>query len=100
MFDEAGIIMLWLLVAAVFLAINGYLASNASDMAEKKGYEKRKWFHMCFWLGLPAYLIVIAMPDLKIRKQNEEMIQLQKEMVDRLGNGEPARSGEFDLPEL
>ena len=43
--------------------VKGLLASNASDIAQDKGYEKRKWFHMCFWLSLPAYLIVCAMPD-------------------------------------
>ena len=43
--------------------MKGLLASNASDIAQDKGYEKRKWFHMCFWLSLPAYLIVCAMPD-------------------------------------
>ncbi len=47
----------------VLLVVKGLLASNASDIAQDKGYEKRKWFHMCFWLSLPAYLIVCAMPD-------------------------------------
>lgn len=47
----------------VLLVVNGLLASNASDIAHDKGYEKRKWFHMCFWLSLPAYLIICAMPD-------------------------------------
>ena len=53
----------WIVTLAVVIAIKIFLASNASDIAQDKGYEKRKWFHMCFWLSLPAYLIVCAMPD-------------------------------------
>lgn len=98
--DMIGIVFLWLLIVTALLAIHGFLASQASNIAEEKGYEKKKWFHMCFWLSLPSYLLVIAMPDRKIRKQNEEMIRLQEEMVARLGNGEAAQSKEFELPEL
>ncbi len=97
---DGGFVLLFILVLGVLVALNGLLAGNASSIAEEKGYEKKKWFHMCFWLGLFSYLMIIAMPDKKIRQQNEEMLRLQQEMVSRLGNNEPSRNEEFELPEL
>ena len=74
--------------------------STVSDIAEDKGYEKRTWFHMCFWLGLPAYLIVCAMPD----KNLTEEIHLLREMLEKQrskGNADVKKATTFDdLPNL
>lgn len=69
-----------------YLIANGILASNASGIAEEKGYEKRKWFHMCFWLGLIAYLIIAAMPD-KVLRENQRQTNL---LLGRLLRDSPA----------
>lgn len=43
------------------------LASNLADefyeVARAKGYDDRKYYRVCFWLGLPGYLLVIALPN-------------------------------------
>ena len=62
-YDSGAVVFGYIIGLIVLLVVKGLLASNASDIAQDKGYEKRKWFHMCFWLSLPAYLIVCAMPD-------------------------------------
>ena len=62
-YNSGAVVFGYIIGLIVLLVVKGLLASNASDIAQDKGYEKRKWFHMCFWLGLPAYLIVCAMPD-------------------------------------
>ena len=62
-YDSGAVVFGYIVGIIVLLVVKGLLASNASDVAQDKGYEKRKWFHMCFWLSLPAYLIVCAMPD-------------------------------------
>ena len=62
-YNSGAVVFGYIVGIIVLLVVKGLLASNASDIAQDKGYEKRKWFHMCFWLGLPAYLIVCAMPD-------------------------------------
>ena len=62
-YNSGAVVFGYIIGIIVLLVAKGLLASNASDIAQDKGYEKRKWFHMCFWLGLPAYLIVCAMPD-------------------------------------
>ena len=61
-----------LLVVVLALGLNGLLASKASTIAEEKGYAKRTWFHMCFWLSLFAYILVAAMPDKVLRQKQEE----------------------------
>jgi len=71
-------LIVYLIILVAYLAINGFLASNASDVANDKGYEKAKWFHMCFWLGPIAYVIIAAMPDLSIRNSLDEMLNILK----------------------
>ena len=77
-------IAIYVVVIIVLLCLNGLLASNASDMANDKGYDKRKWFHMCFWLGLLSYIIVAAMPDLAMRTKQDETNKLLNSMLETL----------------
>ena len=71
-----GNMVVYIIVLVGVLILNGFLASNASDIAADKGYPKRKWFHMCFWLGIFGYLLVIAMPDLNLRNTLEQTNKL------------------------
>lgn len=105
--SDGWVLFLWIVILVAVLCINGYLASNASNMANDKGYEKRKWFHMCFWLGPISYVIVASMPDRRMQKIGENMIKLQQEMITKLdgmgvGNaGTQAQATFFDdLPTL
>ena len=93
-------------VLVVAFCLNGLLASKASDMAENKGYEKKTWFHMCFWLGLISYIIIAAMPDhvmqKKIDQTNkllEELLKAQKASPATNEHAQRADVGSF-LPEL
>lgn len=67
--------------AILYLIVNGILASKASDAADDKGYDKRTWFHMCFWLGPVAYLVVAALPDFAARQQRKEILDLLKQQA-------------------
>lgn len=67
-----GIIAFW---------INSMLAGAASNIAADKGYSQRRWFHACFWLPVVTYVLVAALPDMELRRQNEEMIALQKQLL-------------------
>lgn len=82
--SSGGVIAIYIVVIIVLLIFSGILASNASDMANEKGYEKRKWFHMCFWLGPISYIIVAAMPDLTMRKKQDETNKLLNTMIETL----------------
>lgn len=79
--SSGGVTFIYIIVLIVLLCVNGYLASNASDMAEEKGYEKRKWFHMCFWLGPISYIIIAAMPDQAMRAKQDKTNELLDKMI-------------------
>lgn len=101
---DSGLVMfLWIVILIVALCLHGLLASKASDVACDKGYEKRTWFHMCFWLGFISFVIIAAMPDKKLREQTNTMILLQRDTIELLQKGgvaaAPAQDS-FTLPEL
>lgn len=77
-----GVIAIYITILIVALILNGVLASNASDIANHKGYEKRKWFHMCFWLGPLSYIIIAAMPDLLMRSKQDKTNELLEKMIE------------------
>lgn len=79
--SSGAIVFFYIVILIVFFCLNGLLASNASDIAKDKGYDKKKWFHMCFWLGFISYIIIAAMPDLTLRSLTQEMIKLQQSML-------------------
>ena len=65
----------------VSIWINAMLAGTASNIAAEKGYSQRKWFHACFWLPVVTYVLVAALPDMEQRRQNEEMMDIQKQLL-------------------
>lgn len=52
-----------LIACAIGLAIHWYLAKQFLEIAEKKGFHDRKYLWICFWLGLPGWIMVCALPD-------------------------------------
>lgn len=79
--SSAGIGYLFVILIVV-LCVNGYLASNASDMAKDKGYDKDKWFHVCFWLGPIGFIIVASMPDQVMRQKQDETNELLAKILE------------------
>ena len=58
--ERRMIVFIWFLIAPIVLLIHGMLASEMSDSAKSKGHSKRRYFHLCFWLGIVGYLCVLA----------------------------------------
>lgn len=52
-----------IVAAAIGLLINYFIAREFENAAIDKGYSEKKYFWICFLLGLPGYLLVIALPD-------------------------------------
>lgn len=52
-----------LIACAIGLAIHWYLANQFLAIAEEKGHHERKYLWICFWLGLPGWIMVCALPD-------------------------------------
>ncbi len=69
--------VVWILIiAALYIILWLFIASKASTIAADKGYDKREWFHMCFWLEVIGLLMVAAMPNRKLEQQQEKIIEL------------------------
>ncbi len=63
---DSEIAMIWLLVLAVIgvmIWIQYMIAQNFYFIACHKGYDDRKYFHFCFWLGVCGWIMVAALPD-------------------------------------
>ena len=60
-------LFLYILLFILVIVLDYYIAKQFESAAADKGYADSKYFHMCFWLGLVGYLLVIALPD---RKRN------------------------------
>jgi hypothetical protein len=55
--------ILFIIVWIVVLIIQYFVAKQFESVAADKGYQDSKFFHLSFWLGLPGWLLVIALPD-------------------------------------
>ncbi len=58
----AGLVTLLPIILILLLLLNYYIAKQFQSIARDKGYIEDKYFHLCFWLGLVGYLMVIALP--------------------------------------
>ena len=59
-------LLFWLAILGVAIYINYLVAKKFEAIAFQKGYDVSvHTFAMCFWLGLPGYLYVIALPNKK-----------------------------------
>lgn len=63
--STVGVLLVYLIVVAVALYIDYLIANEFYNIARQKGYETKKYFWFCFWLGIVGYLMVIALPNLK-----------------------------------
>ena len=52
-----------LLIFVFWIVISIYLAEQFYEVVQEKGYDDRKYFWICFWFGIPGYLLVIALPS-------------------------------------
>lgn len=60
--------LLPLIILAIALGIGCFVATEFANIADEKGFDRRRYWHFCFWLGPVGYLMVVALPD---RNQRE-----------------------------
>ena len=70
----ALVILANIFIAAVIL-VNILISNAFAKCAMQKGYGRRTYFWVCFFLGTIGYLIVAALPD-KVLQQ--EIVSAQK----------------------
>ena len=63
------------ILAIVIIVIACFVAVRMDEIVSLKGYEKSVFWE-CLLLGLPAWLYVVALPDLTVQKNQERIIEL------------------------
>ena len=58
-----ALIFIYLLFLAGLIVLMWFIAKWFAEIAADKGYYDKKYFWICFWLGFPGYLLVIALPN-------------------------------------
>lgn len=55
--------MVAFIAIVIYLCVCFFVAGQFSEVAAAKGYTDKKYYWICFWLGLPGWLLVIALPN-------------------------------------
>ena len=55
--------ILYLIIAALLIWVEWYIAEQFYEAAEAKGYHSRKYFWLCFLFSFAGYFLVVALPD-------------------------------------
>lgn len=67
-----------LIPPAIAILINFIISKHMEKAAALKGHHKVHAFAMCFWLGLPGYLYVVALPDVNQQAQLESIVNMMQ----------------------
>ena len=70
------LVLLYLIILCVLVFVQYYIAKEFYFVAVAKGYETKKYFWICFLLGMVGYLLVIALPtQVQTDKNSFEKLQ-------------------------
>ncbi len=75
--NVGGLIFLGVVVA---LIIDMVISSLFGAIAEMKGYSRSMYKWICFFLGLPGWIMVAALPDRAKKEKSKK--ELKEEMKD------------------
>ena len=78
-------VFFYIAIAVVLVLLSACMAMNMKKAVDRKGYDAKALhiFAWCFWFPLFGYLYAIALPDLRVQKQNEEIIRLLNSNADK-----------------
>lgn len=72
------------IIAIVVIGASWYLAFEFNKIAQLKGYNSPKYFWVCLLLGLPGWLLVIALPQQK--KAEEQPCEATTQVIEQSEN--------------
>ncbi len=102
--DYPVIILFSLVVLGVVLAFSAIIANEFAKIAQEKGYDGRRYWHFCFWLGFIGYAIVIALPNRKLTELTRTLVEnsksLQKKESGQSFTSSASQNKSNYLPEL
>ncbi len=77
-----------IIILIVYLAIDIWFAVMVNEAAIEKGYDSH--FVLCLLFGIIAFIYVAALPDLKLRQTNQEILRKLERL--ETGNDQPRKS--------
>ncbi|MEG1945452.1 MAG: hypothetical protein RR058_08550 [Oscillospiraceae bacterium] len=98
--EDGFAIVLSLVFLGIAIAINCLIAGEFANIAEEKGFERRRYWHFCFWLGFVGYAIVIALPNRKIAELSKALAGLKVAAADGNPSANTSKPAANYLPEL
>ena len=74
----------FIILLVAFIVVKVLIAKKFAKTAKMKGHKKVHAFAMCFWLGLPGYIYVTCLPDLKteqLKTLASKILELGEESI-------------------
>lgn len=72
------VVFLVIIGVIVALCCSAVIAYQFSSVAAYKGHISDKYFWFCFLFGIAGYLLVIALPDVRTKKETVKEFELPK----------------------
>ncbi len=70
--------MLYFIIFTIYIVVNLIIAYFMKNAAELKGYDSSAHaFGIAFWFGIWGAVYVCALPDLKMQRKLDDLIELQ-----------------------
>lgn len=98
--DMGLAIILYLVGLVILIVINSLIAGEFANIAAEKGFERRRYWHFCFWLGFVGYFIVIALPNRKLAELSKALTDLKVESAGSKTTASAKKPAANYLPEL
>lgn len=73
-----------LIIIVVYILINRYISRAFYEIAQKKGQSEKRYYWFPFWLGIVGYLLVVALPDLQARPNNDTVEVVKKDVISEI----------------
>jgi len=93
-------IILYLVALIIIIVVHCLVVGEFASIAEEKGFERRRYWHFCFWLGFIGYLIVVALPNRKLTELSKALTDLKVESAGNKTTASAKKPAANYLPEL
>lgn len=98
---EMGLaIIIYLVALMIIIVVHCLVVGEFANIAEEKGFERRRYWHFCFWLGFVGFLIVIALPNRNLAALSKALSGLKVDSTESKTTASAQRAAANYLPEL
>ena len=71
--------VLLFIIGIVAFCLHLLVCSELADSAEAKGHDRRRYWHFCFWLCIPGYIVAAGLADLTLQHQLRNLTSKMEE---------------------